>query len=277
MSDEVQNASSGSPGEGHEGGEGSFNWEDGVQDKALLENPTVANLKGKPMDEILKTHIDAQSFIGKSVQVPELDAPSEEWGKFYDKVRPADINEYKVEYPESKFADPDTKSWFIQNSHELGLTQQQASSLAQKHVEYVEQQMTSLDEQAEKIIADKIAANKKELGPDYDKTMNLFERTIKTEGGDTLWEALQENPLVDDLNFIKLIANYGNTLGEDKLVKGEGSSSMNTRSVEEIKKEIAELRESDAYKAGPMAGDKYTHVRNQLETKYQELVKVRDG
>jgi hypothetical protein len=275
--DGVQNADAGSLEGGQVGDEGSsFSWEDGVQDKALLENPTVANLKGKSMDEVLQTQIDAQSYIGQAVKVPDMNAPSDDWGKFYDKVRPADINEYKFDYPESKYTDQNTQDWFKANAHELGLTQKQAGEMAARHVDYTENMMADMDKQAEGIITQRIADNKKALGGDYDKTMNLFERTIKTEGGEQMWNALQENPLVDDLSFIKMISKYGGQLGEDNLVVGEGSTAMG-RTVEEIKEEIAKINDHDHYKLGPMGGDKYTNLANKKATLYQELIKVRDG
>jgi len=277
MSDGVQSADTGSPEAGLEGAEGSFNWEDGVQDKALLENPTVANLRGKTMDEILNTHVDAQKHIGETVKVPDMNSPSEDWGKYYDKVRPADINEYKFDYPESKYTDQNTQDWFRANAHELGLTQKQAGDMAQRHVDYTENMMKDMDSQAEGIIAQRIADNKKELGADYDKTMNLFERTIKSEGSEEMWQALQENPLVDDVSFIKMISKYGSHLGEDNLVVGEGSSAVGVRTVDEIKKEIDTINDHDHYKLGPMGGDKYQNLANKKATLYQELIKVRDG
>lgn len=273
MSEEVQDASSGSPAEGHEGVEGSFNWEDGVTDKALLENPTVANLKGKSMDAILQTHIDAQSHMGTSVKIPEHDATPEDWGTFYDKVRPSDINDYSLEFPESKYTDQATQEWFKSVSHEEGLSQRQADNLNRRHIEHTEKVMLDLDAKAEGIINEKIAANKKELGGNYDKTMNMFERTIKSEGGDQLWDELQSTPLFDNLNFIKLVAKHGDMIGEDNLVVGEGSEGLKGRSLEQVQKDITSIREGDDFKSG--FGVKYIESQGRMHNLYKELAEIK--
>ena len=63
------------PTEGH-GDEGSFDWKEHIQDKSLLEDPTISNLADKSLDDVLGSHIDAQKHIGGSAKIPEPDAPS---------------------------------------------------------------------------------------------------------------------------------------------------------------------------------------------------------
>ena len=271
MSDEVQNAGNGSPAEGHEGGEGSFKWTEAVTNKELLNDPTIANLSGKSLDDVLQSHIDAQKYMGSAVKIPGSDASDEDWNKFYNKVRPSDVSEYKFNYPESEYTDDATKEWFINNAHEVGLTTRQAERLAGKHISFVEEAMTKQAQDAEKIIEQKISDNKKALGGEYDKTMNMFERTIKAQGGDKLWNELQASPLIDDLSFIKMVSDYGNLLGEDKLITADDKNRG--RTVESVKKEIADLRETDEYKSG--FGKKFMEVNDQIHKKYEELVEIK--
>jgi hypothetical protein len=88
----------------------------------------------KDVASLAKTAFNAESLLGKSVQVPDANAPAEDWNKFYGRLgRPEKADGYEFKLPDgvptnmpydAEFA-KDYKSW----AFEQGLSPKQAASV----------------------------------------------------------------------------------------------------------------------------------------------------
>lgn len=88
----------------------------------------------KSVGDIAKAAQNAESLIGKSVQIPDADAKPEDWDKFYGKVgRPEKSDGYEFKLPDGVPKempyDGEFANGFKPIAHQLGLTAKQAAGV----------------------------------------------------------------------------------------------------------------------------------------------------
>lgn len=192
---------------------------------------------------------NAESLIGRSVQLPGDDAKPEDVDKYIlkatEKYRPKEPDGYEFKLPEGVPKDMPYDAEFAKGfkgeAHKLGLTAKQATAL---HDFYVGSAAKVFSGASDKVKADADAAEKqyaenavaatqaleKEFGkrdsPEFKTAVETIERTVKSLGGDGLWNDLVEmkvidaNGLVLRPNFAVAMHKASALFKEDKLESG---------------------------------------------------------
>lgn len=198
-----------------------FDWR-GTLPPELKDNPALKNFKS--IADLAKSHVEVQKFVGApdKVIVPKADAPAEEKAAFFNKLgRPEKADGYKmpeIAAPAGTSPEELTKvtTRFLGKFHELGLTQDQASALYKDYMEYSGGQVNDVTTKRAMDVQKGMETLKTEWGGDFDKKINLAKVAVKEFGGQPLVDWMNTTGLGDDTNFMRLFANIGAKLMEDR-------------------------------------------------------------
>jgi len=224
----------------------AFTVPDAYKDRGWVE-------KVKSPDDLWKALDNAQSALGKRPSgIPANDAPVEEWTKFYDALRPKDVNDYELPkvdgVPDGMF---DAKQDAIKKMmHDNGLTKKQASDLWKQYVgmelEAAKATNTDLDKRYDENLT-KTFGDKKS---DIEKlTQDAIKLHVSAERVDAIigladrpesLVAIMEMANNYEAEIAQLRKEYG---AEGGLPSGEGRSTG--ESIEETSRKLAKLRLSD--------------------------------
>lgn len=198
----------------------------------LKAEPSVQLFKGKGINDVLTSHVNAQRMIGgDKVVIPagKNDTP-EAWEALYSKLgRPAKPDDYKLERPTPpdglKYNEQGEKA-FREFAHSIGLTPKQASGI------YDLYNKTMIDSYAGNVEADRAfraeaeKALRAEWGNKYDSNVNMAKRVLETFGGKP--EAVTQfvEKFGDDPVAIRVLANLGSVIGEANFVKGTSAEYL---------------------------------------------------
>lgn len=186
----------------------------------------------------------AESLIGKSVQIPDANASAEDWNKFYGRVgRPekADGYEFKLPdgLPENMPYDGDFAKEFKSWAHENGLTSRQAAMIHDKWVGKAADGFKAQQEAFTARVSDATGELEKAWGPrdgekfkanveDATKALKglaggKLEASFKAAG---LLSELDGKPIVVDPAIALALADIGSKLfREDALVTGGAANA----------------------------------------------------
>lgn len=123
-----------------------------------------AGKKGyKSMQDIASAALNAESLIGKSVQLPGADAKPEDWNKFYGRIgRPEKSDGYEFKLPDGVPKempyDGEFASAFKPVAHQLGLTAKQAAGVHDFYVNAQGQAFGKSGEATAKALSDATTA-----------------------------------------------------------------------------------------------------------------------
>jgi len=200
----------------------------------LKSEPSVQIFKGKPLPDILKSHVHAQRLVGADkVAIPtgKFDTP-EAWNALYAKLgRPETPDGYQfdaVALPEGVNRNPDIENAFKGISHKLGLTPKQATELyAAYNGMAAEAQKVQIEGQA-KAIKDAEADLRAEWGNKYDERLALATKVIDTYGGKAEQVTEFKEKFGNDPTAIRILANLGNLVSEGNFVTGDRPAFLST-------------------------------------------------
>jgi hypothetical protein len=158
----------------------------------------------------------------KLLRLPDFDkAEKSEMDQFYNKLgRPADPTLYELPIPEG--APKDMVDWAKPVFHEAGLTKQQAKVVTEKWNEHVAGLAAKQKETYAQTIAQENGQVKTEWGAAYEQELGKAKNAAKALG----IKPEQIDALEGSLGFaglMKMMANIGARIGEDKFVGGDGA------------------------------------------------------
>ncbi len=197
--------------------------------RGWMENKGLTKMDAsKALEVALNGHRNLEKHMGvpadKLLRLPDFDkADKGELDQFYNKLgRPADISGYEIPVPQgisTDFADA-AKVKF----HELGFTALQAKELVAWNNEYLAGAQAKQQEAYAQTIAQENEALKKEWGAAYEQELGMAKNAAKALG----IPAEQIDKLEGSLGFanlMKMMANIGRRIGEDKYIDGGAASS----------------------------------------------------
>lgn len=222
----------------------------------VVENTASTLLAGEPTTETVTQEIAIpEKFLvdGKPDYNKLASSYLELEKKIGSKIAPTDPKEYAYEFKAADRFDTEQVEAFKQKAGELGFTRDQfaaAMSIYEDNVLALVDQYTQTPEKAS-------AALKEAWGDNYDANLKSAFAAFNTFGQDIAIEEIGNNPTV-----IKLLANIGKQIGEDRGINNNATSKGTTLS----KLEIQELQARPDYWTNP-------EVQKIVNTWYSETYK----
>jgi hypothetical protein len=215
--------------------------------------------QGKPLGEVLKSHAEANKYIGGAIKLPGKEAKPEELAALRTKLAGAGVIEAPPPTPEAYQVTapplPDGVEWnadaqkdFLQAAHRAGLTQPQVQAVLGWYGAFIGGVTRESESQAQAAVQELQA----EWGPLFDKKVTLASRAIKQIGGDPALDLLNSRGLGNHPVIVRMFATIGEELAEDGFIPGhvEGVQSAEDAQAQ-IRKIMADP--TDLYHA-PHAG-----------------------
>jgi hypothetical protein len=178
------------------------------------------SFKGKPLSEVLKSHVEAQSVIGGSIRLPsEKDTPEVKAAKLKD-IRtklgvPESSDKYDLKLPdihesfkwdENRLKDTKAKM------HEAGLTTEQANAV----LGLFANELKSFYPDHSKVAHENKAKLVEEYGSElaYERNIAYATKSIREFGGDEFVNYLETTGLGNHPAMVKFAAKIGRELAE---------------------------------------------------------------
>lgn len=221
----------------------------------LRSDSSLADIKD--IESLAKSYINAQRMLGSSVRIPGEDAGKEQLDAFYAKLskipgvaridgddksdlfaklgRPESPENYKIDLPEGvEIADPELLGDFRKLSHELGLTQEQVSKIAEfdlqrevARAEAMDRARTSAESELRSL-----------WGADFNNRMEGAKATARVLS-EQFPDAMQElihGPAGNNPAFLSILSQLGSALQESGAVDLKGSVNYGTAPAEAMEK-----------------------------------------
>jgi len=214
----------------------------------LQREGSVSSFKGKPIAEVVKSHVEAQKLVGSSIRLPSDKATPEEkkaaLDGIYNKLgRPEKAEGYtfKVETlampPGLEWSDEKLSS-FKADAHVLGLSNAQAEALLPIFV----RELSAFIPDHEKLSTETRKALVDEVGENMTKRMlgNSY-RAAKHYGGQAALDWLDKSGAGSERVMIEMLSKIGRDLAEHGVVEGADISNSGVSTASEAKEKIAQV------------------------------------
>jgi len=190
--------------------------------ETVVSTDTPAELilgKFKSHDDLAKAYTNLETMLGKKITnlTPEEAAVLKGL-----QGRPASAEEYKV--PEG--VDPEIGSWFREQAHKIGLSNNDAMELMAGYDSLLKRGAEEAARMHAKVHQANIDALKKEFGAAFEQRIALAQEGAKAVGGDELINLLGEAGLGTNPVIIKALAEVGKSLREDSIPKSQHASTF---------------------------------------------------
>lgn len=190
----------------------------------------------------------------KLLRLPDWDkADKVELDQFFGKLgRPSDPNGYSIKPPEGQSGE--LSDWAKPVFHEAGLTDRQAKVITDKWNEYISGSKVKQDEALQQSIAQQNEELRREWGSAYDQELGSAKNAAIALG----MKQEQIDKLENSLGFsglMKMMANIGKRIGEDKFVSGEGVGGNGAMTPAMAKSRIQQLQGDKEFTAKYLAGN----------------------
>lgn len=177
----------------------------------------------KSAETFWKSMDEAQSLIGRSIQIPGQNATAEDWARVWEKLgRPQRPDGYKLtapKLPEGQKLPATLSEGFSAFAHSIGLSNWQA----QRVVDHVGGKLAAeINPGPAKSVAETQKALKDAWGGAYERNLAVANRAIQYAGGEKLLAALRRTGAANDPDVAIAFARLGAYLAEDGVVSGEG-------------------------------------------------------
>lgn len=174
---------------------------------------------GTHVENLAKSYIEAESKLGRSIELPGKDATAEDWNKYYSRLRPQAAEDYEL-----TIADTELAKRFRKASFDVGLTKEQvrvqSSVLAEYEAERDKVAAKSYTEAATK--ADRQL--REEYGAQYDIRMEYAKKGFESLYSENLRAQLSRSGVTNNPEFIRVMSDLGSQIKEASLVRGAPSS-----------------------------------------------------
>lgn len=229
----------------------SANWYDSINDADL--RGYVQNKGWSDPVELATGYRNLEKLLGgEKLPMPKGETDAEGWGRVYDALgRPKDATGYKLALPEG--ADPAFAQAAAGKFHELGLNAKQASALA----EWWNGQaatVTQAQAQAQSQATERdISGLRQEWGQAFDENVEMGRRAAAQFGLDQVKLTAMENAIGTG-ELLKLMAQVGRGLGEDKFVGSDSRTSFGLTPAA-AKQRIDQLTQDPDFRAKYLSGN----------------------
>lgn len=224
----------------------------------------------KDLGGLLKSHINLQSMVGNNIPMPK-DENDESWNQVYDKLgRPKTPAEYQLkladEFKDIQLDENRTK-WAQDLFHKAGLNSRQANAILNEYVKLEMQQMQEADN------SDKwVNQIKQEFGDKFEEKTTLAQQAVKMFGDQETRQWLTDSGLGNHPSLVKMFANIGNLLKEDKAFTEGASSNGFVADPAQAKMDIGKLNADKEFMSAYMNNEAPGH--KEAVERMQRLYKV---
>lgn len=247
-------------------------WRSSIGDDEIKSHPSLKDFKD--VTSLAKSYVNQGKLIGTA----RLEAPNEkwtdqQWGDFYGKLgRPENPEGYKFDrppLPDGKKYDEGLIKDALSVFHKSGFTNKQTTEVLNwyisKGMEKDAADVTKKDEFRQ--LSE--TALKKELGGEYDSTINKAKVAAQVVGGEDFVKSLVESGQANDPTMIKFLAKIESFIREDKagVASGQGFVSGSDSAHSEINALRSDKAFMDIYMNPSAPG--YEDARQRLQRLYQ--------
>jgi hypothetical protein len=206
--------------------------DNGADDSTKSEQPDLIAGKYKTQDELVTAYKSLESLMGKSVQIPEADAPDEEWAKFYGKLGAADTPDgYELDAAEG------VPEGFVNEFKQFAVDSHLPPALAKRAYEWFlksgRTQFQNGDVPKPVSKSEALRSLAGEWGPNLKTKLIEAQQTVKN-GGPELTNFITKYKVGNHPVMLKLLAEAGGRYSEETLLTGDLEDTSADTSLESI-------------------------------------------
>ena len=224
-------------------GKFSENWRNGlsedIRDEKSLEG--LGNLS-----DLAKSFINTKKALGqRQVDFPSDKSSEEDWNSAYDKLgRPDEADKYEINRNETipeQFREAEGLDSFKEVFHKAGLNQKQVNMILEQYDTNVLAQLENGQNQIKDRYDNDVATLKKDWGTNFNQQVEKASAVANSRG---YKEAINSAGLGSNPVVLKILADFGDSIGGDKLIQ----SKTKDNSFDVIEQELASLSKDPAYR-----------------------------
>jgi hypothetical protein len=173
----------------------------------------------KDVNELAKSYLNAQALIGKRISemgVEDLQHINHLRG----------VPEAADKYALPAELEPQALDWYRNAALEAGLSQEQARKLSESYIMNNRQALEQQQQQVQLQHTNWINSLKQEFGSAFDQRVDVAKRAVDAFGGSELKQLLNETGLGNHPTIVKMFANIGANILEDRLVNADYEKSV---------------------------------------------------
>lgn len=207
------------------------NWKEGISED-MRNHPALGHVADIPT--LVKNYISAQTMVGADkVQVPGKHATPEDWTTFYHKTGlPQSLETYEVKLPEGAEFNDGFVSQLKEQAFLAGVKPDQLNPILAWYDKANKEAVTLMETESQQKRDEEVKALKFEWGQAFDQKLQQAKAAAKATGIPDLFSWLDDSGLGDDPRMIKMLSAFGEMLGEDKIVGGDGSQAQTPGSMQ---------------------------------------------
>lgn len=219
------------------------------------------------LNEAVRAFVNAESLIGRSVQIPPKDAPQEVRDKFFERLgRPKTARDYALTVPDLPKGvewDKELTAAFAEEAHAMGLTQEQYDRLVAWEGRRIGQAMNLVEGHQAQARADGQRKLAQEFGAAAPRKLQQAQYFFEQVGGGRFggeygkraWEAVVASGLANNPDVIATFADAFDQIAEGEFVEAGGwggnvatREQLDTRRQELLRKQFSKEGLNDAEK-----------------------------
>lgn len=198
----------------------------------MQANPALATFKGKGVDEVVKSYLNAQQLIGaKRIALPGEKATPEERAEFFKAIgRPESFDKYSegaIKPAEGLVIDQAGLKTAREAFFNLGLTDDQQKGVMDFYFKGMNEATGKITQNANQQKEQADAQLHQEWGQNYDTNMNIVNATLSKFMTEEARQELQ-GPLGNNLGLIKMLHSMGKAMLEDHSPSGASKLEVGT-------------------------------------------------
>jgi hypothetical protein len=217
-------------------------WRDSLPDD-IKGDPSLRPIQD--VSALAKSYVNAQKAIGaEKVVIPGKHSTEADWQNFYRKMGvPESADKYDVTAPDQAKIDPAFFGEFKKAAHGAGVLPAQAQKLFNWYYEQSTKAVQAHEDQALGARSQEIEAFAKELGQNFEPTLNRARTAVQALAPKELQDTLLQAKLHNHPQVVKFFESLYGFLKEDQ-IKGQGSTTLGTSPEEASQKIDAIMRDS---------------------------------
>lgn len=186
------------------------------------DDPSMKVIQDVP--NLVKSYVNAQRLIGKDkINVPAEFATDAEWRGVKQKLGlPEKEGDYNIKLPEGHKLDEGFVKSLKEKAFELGILPKDLEGMIGWYDKTNQASIESLTSRAAAEVETELKAYKQESGDNYDKNVLKANAAIREFAPEGFEQFMSDNGLASSVPLIKLLANVGAGLAEDKIVGEAG-------------------------------------------------------
>lgn len=211
--------------------------------ETVKEHPSLERFKDP--SSLAKSYLELEKGYSSRVPLPSPDAPQEKWDEYYNRMRPKDASEYKMEMPGIDDLDPGKMEKWKSTFHQAGLHPRQVEGILNHFTrEIVEDQQYQQQQMMEQQTKTQVEL-KTQWGANYEANKGMILSMLREVGGEDLHNTLA--PTVDhDPKIANFLYEAAKVMRSSGVLTGNGGSGFGLITVGEAQAEKQDIMRNPA-------------------------------